>query len=318
MARTIDNLRWECKWVSQLGCIKGCLDYLGVEVSDAWLYGVSGYAFILNMHEVVCPSGPTAWNTSRMLELVKNAGCDLDCVFVHKSADEFEEKRKAVWERTRQAIDEGLPCYGWELDIPEFYVVYGYDDEGYYFSGPMHDDGGGPKPWRELGESGIGFIEMFFLKKGPVADDGTAVKQALEFAVEHSANPQKWILPKYKSGLDGFDIWINALESGTANPWGMAYNSAVWAECREHAAAFFGEMKERLGTDIQASADEAGEHYSVSANNLKDLSRLFPFPPQGEEVKNDVLCRRGVELLKKSKEADAAGLAVITRIAQAL
>lgn len=33
----------------------------------------------------------------------------------------------------QKKIDEGLTCYGWELDIPEFYVVYGYDNKGYYF-----------------------------------------------------------------------------------------------------------------------------------------------------------------------------------------
>ena len=49
MDKKIENLRWRPKWVSHMGCLKGCLDYLGLKVSDAWLYGATGHAFIINM-----------------------------------------------------------------------------------------------------------------------------------------------------------------------------------------------------------------------------------------------------------------------------
>ena len=42
----LENLKWQPKWVSHLGCLKGCLDYLDVQVSDAWLFGASGHAFL--------------------------------------------------------------------------------------------------------------------------------------------------------------------------------------------------------------------------------------------------------------------------------
>lgn len=35
--KALKSLKWSPKWVSHLGCIKGCLDYLGVEITDAWL-----------------------------------------------------------------------------------------------------------------------------------------------------------------------------------------------------------------------------------------------------------------------------------------
>jgi hypothetical protein len=318
MAKKIEDLRWNCKWVSQLGCMKGCLDYLGVQVSDAWLYGASGHAFILNIHEVVCPSGPTAWNTSGMIEIVQNVGCRVESLLVHKSAGDFEQKKEQAWERTRETIDQGLPCYGWELDIPEFYVVYGYDEDGYYFSGPMHDSGSGPKPWRELGESEIGFIEMFFMDKGPAADDRTLVKQSLEFAIQHSRNPKEWILPQYKSGLGGFESWIDTLDAQTANPMGMAYNSVLWAECRHFAPLFLEEAGKRLNGDMKTLLDEAKEHYTASAKSLEDLSAIFPFPPRGDEIKDGELCAKGVELLSVAKDAESAGLSVLSRIAEAL
>jgi hypothetical protein len=33
MKKEIEGLRWVPRWVSHLGCVKGCLDYLGVGVS---------------------------------------------------------------------------------------------------------------------------------------------------------------------------------------------------------------------------------------------------------------------------------------------
>jgi hypothetical protein len=40
--KQLRNLRWAPRWVSHLGCVKGCLDYLGLDISDAWLFGGTG------------------------------------------------------------------------------------------------------------------------------------------------------------------------------------------------------------------------------------------------------------------------------------
>ena len=47
--KKLEDLRWNPRYVTHLGCIKGCLNYLGIEVSDAWLYGGTGHAFVINI-----------------------------------------------------------------------------------------------------------------------------------------------------------------------------------------------------------------------------------------------------------------------------
>ncbi len=47
--KKLENLRWKNRWTSHLGCIKGCLDYLNLDVTDAWLFGATGHAFIINV-----------------------------------------------------------------------------------------------------------------------------------------------------------------------------------------------------------------------------------------------------------------------------
>jgi hypothetical protein len=71
----LENCQWRLKWVAYLGCIKGCLEYLGIDISDAWLYSGTGHAFAINLHEEVCPSGPTAWKTVKLFELGANLSC---------------------------------------------------------------------------------------------------------------------------------------------------------------------------------------------------------------------------------------------------
>ena len=318
MEKKLKNLRWAPRWVSHLGCIKGCLTYLGLDISDAWLYGATGHAFIINMHEDVCPSGPTAWNTEMLFKLGTNIGYNIEGVFGLKSDSDFVAKQERAWINTRQAIDQGLPCYGWELDIPEFYVIYGYDDEGYYFSGPGCSSGEGPKKWKELGNTRIGVLEVYTVRRGKAADDIKTIKEALQFVLEHCNNPTKWTYPKYKSGLAGFDNWMQAVEAGRANGFGMAYNAAVWGECRNFAVQFLIEASDRIGGKSVPLFDEAIRHYEVVAQNLQKVSDIFPFPPKGDEIKDIARCKAAVECIREARNAEELGLQSLSKILQGL
>lgn len=318
MGRTLEGLRWRPRWVSHLGCVKSCLDYLGLDVSDAWLFGATGHAFIINMHDVVCPSGPTAWNNEMLRKLGKNVGYESRGLSAERGGADFDGKRKLIWDNTKLALDNDLPTYGWELDVPEYYVVYGYDDVGYYYSGPGCCDGAGPKPWQELGETDIGVLEVYSILKGEAADDHTTVKEALAFALAFAESPSEWVFPKYKAGLAGFDKWIKALEDGTANGHGAAYNAAVWLECREFAAAFLKEAKERL-SEAAGPFDEAIGHYEAVAENLKKVAELFPFVGREEgHVKDKERCAQAAAALRAARGAEAQGLEALAKVAGAL
>lgn len=315
MATMIENLKWKPMWVSHLGCIKGCLDYLGVEVSDGWLYGATGHAFIINMHDVVCPSGPTAWNTEMIFKLSKNIGYEIDGVSALKTRDDFADKQKQAWQHIKKSIDDGLPCYGWELEVPEFYVVYGYDDKGYYFSGPKCDSGKGPKPWQEVGDTQIGCLEMYSVSQIDGVDDVKVIKDAFEHVLEHSKSPEKWIFPKYKAGVAGFDNWIAALETNMADGLGMAYNAEVWNECRRFAVQFLREAKRRTGDRLSDLFDEAMDHYSVVSENLKKVAHLFPFfDMKPEHIKDETRRVPALEHLKEAREAEELGLKSLKKI----
>jgi hypothetical protein len=309
-----------------MGAIKGCLDFLGIEISNAWLYGGTGHAFVLNIHGGICPSGPTAWKTEKISELGHNLGYRLDGIFGFKHEDDFVGLQQRAWEHVKAAIDRGHPCYGWELEIPEFYVVYGYDDggdaEGYYYAGPGCEEGKGPKPWQALGDTGIGVVEMYSVGPGEVAADAVTVKEALTFALKIAESPDTWIFDDdYRAGLAGYDTWIKALQAGKASDMGMRYNTGVWLECRKYAVDFLKEAKARLPGRADAHFDEAATQYAVVAEKLGEVAGLYPWV--WEASAEDVLpvddrSRAAVDALRAAKEAEGTGLQALEAIVAAL
>jgi hypothetical protein len=321
----LQHLRWKPRWVSHLGCVAGCLEYLGLEISDGWLYGGTGHAFVLNLHEGVCPSGPTAWRTVKLFELAPNLGYQIEGVFGFKGQDDFATVQERAWAHVQAAIDAGLPCYGWELEIPEFYVVNGYapdgEQAGYYYAGPGCEEGKGPKPWRELGDTGIGVVEMYSVGPCEAADDAKTVREALSFALAHAENPEAWIFEHYRAGLEGFDTWIAALQQGAASDMGVRYNAGVWLECRRNAAAFLQEAQERLPGRADGAFARARAQYQVVADELGRVAEIYPWSNQASDEETlpvDERSEVAVAALQAARAAEAQGLLTLQDIVAVL
>ncbi len=320
--KKLTNLRFKTHWVSHLGCLDGCIEYLGLDVSTPWLYGATGHGFILNIAKDLCPSGPTAWNTSMIVESSRNLGVEIDGLMAWKGSPDFEEKQAEAWKFVQKAIDAEQPCYGWQIgEIADFYIIYGYDDIGYYFKGYRVEDGGGPKPWQEIGTTGVTLLEINRVKKVKPVDDITTVKQGIQNALKHAQNPKEWIqYPQYKSGLEGYDAWISALESGTAVSFGLAYNAAVWSECRIMGVEFLKEAQDRLDMKLNPIFEKAIGYYDAVSRNLVAVNRLFPFSPDltMEPIKVNDQIRAAIESLEGAREAETKGLQVLKEIIVAL
>jgi hypothetical protein len=237
-----------------------------------------------------------------------------------QQADDFSKLQAEAWEFTKTNLDEGIPVYGWELAIPEFYVVNGYDEVGYYYSGPGADERGGPKPWKELGDTGIGMIEMYSVKPGTPKKDAKVVKSALQNVIKHAGNPKEWIFEKYAAGLKGYDTWISGLENGIAGRFGVGYNAAVWHECRKYAVDFLIEAKERLPDVASKQFDQAISHYQVVVDSLGKVSDIYPFQPGGDDevISVDDQCRLAIDFLENARAAEAEGLTLLDAIQAAL
>ena len=319
----VKGVRWEPRWISEMGCLRPSLKQLGREVSWPWLYGGTGYAFLLSIHNELCPSG---WHVSELPVGQLGANLGLQITSFTKGGHEFPadadmpRRQKEVWEATCRAIESGQPCYGYNLEIGDYYVVYGYDDVGYYYSGPMCDAGKGPLPWNDYGPSGdvTGLLCMGAVSLTSPAEDVKTVRDALASAVAHARTASK---PDdvYRVGLAGYDQWVRALKSGKAEPWGAAYNAACYLECREAAVGFLVESKQRLGDEHAVLFDEAIRHYQAVVTSLEEVAAAFPTKGTSpKHLKDESRVGKAVEALEAARSAESRGVRVLEQLVAAL
>jgi len=316
--KILEGLVFQVRFVSHLGCIKGCLEYLGVEMSWPWLYGGTGHAFIINVDGGADVSGPTSWNAQMLFDLAPNLGYKAEGLKIqkHEAGDAFPERQREVWELVRTSIDRELPCYGWELKPPygDYWVINGYDEVGYYYSGW---ETGGPLPWQKLGDQFVPLLEVRFVSPCEPAPDDVVVRDALSMALKHAENPQEWIEPQARSGPAGFDFWAEALEMGEAKRDHHTYNAEVWHECREMAVEFLEVAKRRLPGRCDAAFDEAVGHYAAVRDRLKALVDLHP-QRQEPDWHSTFASSEGAALIREAGAAERKGLEGLRRIAHAL
>ena len=319
MAKRLDGLTWRPAWITGLGCLKGCLEYLESDISWGWLYGATGHAFVINIHEVLCPSGPTAFNGGMIFaDLAANAGISTDHVLGFKNAPDFAAKQAEAWEFARKAIDDGTPCFAWEVDIPEYYVINGYDDTGYLYSGCTAGDDKPAKPWGEFADTGIGVLNVYSVRLGEAADDAKTVRDACGFGAKFGTDPGGWVFEAYRSGGAAFKRWADALESGAASTDGHGYNARCWGECRSHAVEFLREAKERLGGRCDGAFDEAIEHYGTVASALEKVNEMRPWHGPADGFESKLTDPESAGILRGAGEAEAKALAALAKVAEGL
>jgi hypothetical protein len=309
----LKKLKWKPRWVSHLGAVEASLKFLKKKVSTAWIYGGSGHAFIINIAKDLCPSGPTAWRTMMLSELAPNLGYRVDGVFSPKANPEFPKQQEKAWNHVKECLDKGIPCYGWELEVPEFYIINGYDDVGYHYSGPGCEDGKGPRPWRELGNTGTKILEVYSVHPIETTNPVKAMRAVFEKTLYHASNPKDIIFPNYRSGLQAYDWWKSAIEEGTALLFGHSYNAVVWHECRKFAAEFLKEGRKYVTGTTKDTLDEARKHYEVVASNLESITKEYPFTKdlENKPIGTDERTKKTVESLKKAREAESIGLSLL-------
>ena len=315
--KKIDNLDFSPRATSHMGALEGCLKYLGIDVSPGWLYGSTGHAFILNIDDDLCGSGPHCWGWGIVNQLGKNIGYKAEAVYTNVNKEDFSQKQEKAWDFARKSIDDGFPCYGWHYD---FMVINGYDEGGYLLSGPVDD---APGDWRKFGADAVGFLEIWSIKPGQKADDKTTIKAALSFAADMAKEPDKRTIDPGTGGLSGYDNWIKGLEFGKGDAFGGAYNTSIWAECRRFAVEFLEEANQRTEGEYESLFQQAIEQYKLVSDNLNEVEKLFPYKSATEDEWKQNMAdkerrQKAVEHLKAAKDAEAKGLELLAQIEKAL
>ena len=269
--------------------------------SSAWVFGGSAHAFLINIHEHLCPSGPYCWKYETFFRLVRNLGISTtDLGFF--SAESTPEERLKVEEALKRNIDAGNPC---SLLNMENQLISGYDDTHFIVQQPWPEVDLPITPktltfktWKEM-KNEI-HISLFTFAKTEKADDATIIRDSLSSAVDIAKNPDRWRLKHYHTGLKAYDAWIQAVKDNFGPSHGNWWNGMVWHECREMASAYFAEIASKYPGDISAKAKELSRQYENVAQLLnkakeKDLADAKKIERLQGAQEAEELCIIGIE-----------------------
>ncbi|MCR2805765.1 hypothetical protein [Paenibacillus soyae] len=334
---------------SCVGAVKSCLQYYGTDDSSAWVYGITGGAFLMIVDEEL--SAPLVGDPEEsMFALSQHLG--LNIRGTNEAADSgpaLEALQLEAWELARTALDRGVPAFAKELDLGnETSLIYGYDETGYYthswHSGPgLHEGADGVVPWTMLGRSycpcaacraraengekrkhvyrGLpedgGFVSLHVAEQRERPDDRTAMAAALRFAAEWSRKGvYTWGGRTFYSGSAAYDRWLTAVRDGSIEAFYMGYFIDIMHESRRYAAQFLTEAAERLAEDaaLARRLTAAAEHYKQVSGLYRTLEQMFPWMQPHEPIADAERRQQAIERLERIKPLDEEGWAMLEEI----
>lgn len=281
-----------------MGVVQGVIGHYRLGHSPAMAYGGSGHAFLINVHQQVCPSGPYCWKQHGFIRLMRNLGLEMEDLGFFPAKSGLGE-RALLEKDVRDRLDRGQPCAVNNMDNQ---IVLGYDDKGFMLAQPWPCHETTPArltygTWEEFGDMvHAGFFAFGRLEPAPLSK---TVREALENAVDMHQNPEDYGFPGYAVGPGAYDNWIQALEAGKANPHGHWWNATVWAECRAMASAWFSELTEvhRLGNR---------DHVSKLIDNYRDIAAKM-----GRVLDRELGTPEQAGLLKELRDLESAAIGLV-------
>ncbi|MBT5612228.1 MAG: GNAT family N-acetyltransferase [Lentisphaerae bacterium] len=327
----LEGLRPAYRSMTLMGCMLGAIRYLGVDVDPAWLYGISGVAFLMNIDQGVDVSGPTSWGVDpdgrgepdgkHLVRMLPYLGVTIEhglAAWVENA--DFVQKHKEAQVFVREKVDAGIPCVSWDGDWPEYTTVNGYTPDAVVEWTHFVDGGYRVMRWETFGRNITQCFRVFSVEPvESLGDEREAVLKALHFALSLGSTDKPVDLANAR-GMQAYDLWLHCLETGEwreAQGPGMRYNAACWGECRAYAEAFLRLAGRRLGDELQPLFGEAADHYKVVCTSLTQVQNVLPRDMQREALSAEDQAR-AAQLLRTARDAEKHGLAAIERIVNVL
>jgi len=314
---------WTKTWSTAAEAIHGAVSYTDKKhLSLVDIMGLTGHAFRLNIDpKHIHASGPTSFPGGYILRRnLTNLG------FISNLADARVPVTPEQAERTialiHKTIDQGVPAIGFDLFVPEFGLIYGYDDDKQLFHA-KDTSKDGTISYQQFVESNIGVLFLVTISDSIPHSKYEMLRMALDMILAH-AKGEEWngrFKDRYVMGTAAYDAWVEVMKRRDADEFGNAFNVAVVADAREFAAEFLRRLAVQWnGTNlvertVREQAAKAAVHYEAAVAALGELRELFPFP-NGGNPKDPATADRAIECLETARDAEANGLKLLEELFQ--
>ena len=303
-------VRLQPSWLSWVSSVAGCLNALGVACDNVDVAGHSGYAFLMNVGDNVCVSGPTTVNflllASGLLPLGRSILVFTGATCMNGKSDDF----RFAYDFVAGEIAAGRPCVVWGAHVPEFGIAVGVEDGKYIVESltQQHD----PIPFDKLSACVGAQVLAFPTAAGRmgVERDGSALHRALACLRSQTGDP------KYANGQAAYDRWIAAIESGKTDPFSNSYNAQCWTNAKRMAGEFVKRLAGRQPA-VRKQLSDAAAAYGDVVEAMEKIAKLFPFPDADKKVSDPAIRAQAVGPLRAAKAAEARATDALAQAAAA-
>lgn len=332
-------------WVTSGMALHGMIENTGINMSFPMVMGLSGHAFRLTVvPEGIHIAGPTMFDFTKVLQQgLRNIGFESSAINEGKAADgpalnanlvdpallsvsarkkrEIAQALPEALELIHRSIDRGHPVLAWDLFIPEFGLIYGYDDEQkllYAADNCGHDQ---TIAYEDLGRGLIEELFVLSVREPIQTNQHSMLKQAIQSALHHYREQEDSSCNEVVNGLAAYTVWKEAYEMGGIEPNGNAYTTAVALDTRRNAALFWGEIADTW-TDstfdaIRPVIRKSAALYDSISEQFAELSRLFPFPAGGEP-NNPVHGQQAIAILQSIEQLEKEAVVLLEQMLETL
>ncbi|MGG1250749.1 RNA polymerase sigma factor [Brevibacillus agri] len=331
-------------WITCGAALHGLVECTERKLSLPLVLGLSGHAFRLSIvPESIHIAGPTMFYFQPVLEQgLRNMGFKPRSVCQEQldgtpgpNANQVDpallspaarEKRQLpallpqALELIHHAVDKGNPVLAWDLFMPEFGLIYGYEDEAKLLHAGDNCGNDGTVPYEHLGRGLVAELFVLAIEETLPIDQRTMLANALDSALAHYRG-QEGQNANFIYGLAAYPAWQAAFAKGTIEPNGNAYTTAVAHDARCNAYRFFTEIADTWTDpsldEARPLLKEAAALYAAIADDFGKLTRLFPFPAGGEP-NADEQGKQAVQLLQAIEQNEIQAVSLLEKLQTAL
>lgn len=243
----------------------------------------SGFAFRMWVTADLCPSATSVWEFDKQKPWVENSG--LICSYMGRywgQDDIEEEKRMKAISNIKKSIDNGIPVVSWDIGVPEWGLITGYDDETQMFSTLAINEGyadptsqpadGSQMPYTQLGKREVPILSVLTVKGKSDKSQESILTDTMKLAVSHLKG-EEWC--ENAKGLDAYPALIRHFEESfnIELAWNQQYFLGTYAPLKYYAWKYFEKMKQ---TNLAAIYRDVYEKWQEAFNikTSQDISRL--------------------------------------------
>ncbi|QVK17091.1 hypothetical protein KHQ81_09340 [Mycoplasmatota bacterium] len=283
-----------------------CLNHSGYKTSLAEVAGRSGFAFRIITEKNLCPSAMSVFDWELLPKGAINCGYEIKYTQRLWHEEQLEKQRRdEALEQIKNAIDNNQSAIVWDVAIPEWELITGYDDELELLFGLSIDGSEVTLEYGKLGKREIPILSVTTIIKENNLTKKESLRNVLQTILNHYNQLEFCEQPNYQNGKQAYLQWANALENTSFDSWGNEYYIKTYESMRKLAYEYFCELSEKYKVLIQVK-NMYGKVHEELYNALKifeekDLSH--------EEVRNEYRAK-----LLRASEFDSQAIHFIYEI----